>query len=82
MTETDLYIHARRWAEAVEKTPLLASAMGLTHDGGLLAMDAQHGHYTVELWQDPKDGRWHILTADSRKDGESSSHPCNYAENT
>ena len=78
MTEWELNAHAKRWAAAVEKTPILASAMGLTNDGGLLALDATHGHYTVELWQDKKDGRWHITTADSRKDGEFSSHPCNY----
>ena len=78
MTEIDLHIHAQRWAGAVEKTPVLASAMGLTAPGGLLALDATHGHYTVELWQDKKDGRWHITTADSRKDGEFSSRPCNY----
>ncbi|MBO18863.1 hypothetical protein [Herbaspirillum sp.] len=81
MTEIDLNAHAKRWAEAVEKTPILASAMGLTNDGGLLALDATHGHFTVELWKDPADNRWHILTADTRKDGESSSHPCNYKEN-
>ncbi len=76
MTEIDLFIHAQRWAESVEKTPILASAMGLTES--LLAFDATHGHYTVELWQDKEDGRWHILTADFKEDGESSSHPCNY----
>ena len=78
MTEWELNAHAKRWAEAVEKTPILASAMGLTNDGGLLALDATHGHYTVELWQDPKDKCWHVTTTDSRKDGEFSSHPCNY----
>lgn len=78
MTEWELNIHAKRWAEAVEKTPILASAMGLTHDGGLLALDAQHGHYTVELWKDPKDGRWHVTTTDTLKGGDFSSHPCNY----
>jgi hypothetical protein len=76
MTEWELRIHAQRWAETVEKTPLIVDVMGLTH--GFTAIDPQHGHFTVELWQDPKDGCWHILTADTRRDGESSSHPCNY----
>jgi hypothetical protein len=79
MTEIDLNAHAKRWAEAVEKTPLIVDVMGLTH--GFTAIDATHGHYTVELWQDKKDGRWHVTTSDTRKDGEFSSHPCNYKEN-
>ena len=76
MTEWELHQHAQRWAEAVEKTPLIVDVMGLTH--GFTAIDARHGHFTVELWQDPQGGRWHILTADTREGGESSSHPCNY----
>lgn len=80
MTEIELHIHARRWAEAIEASPILASAMGLTNGGGLLALDATHGPYTVELWKDKRDGRWFVTTSDTRKDGEFSSHPCNYKE--
>jgi hypothetical protein len=76
MTEWELNAHAKRWAEAVEKTPLIVDVMGLTQ--GFLDFDPQHGHFTVELWRDPTDGRWRITTADTRKGGAWSSHPCNY----
>ncbi len=76
MTEIDLNAHAQRWAETIEKTPAIVNVLGLTH--GFVALDATHGHYTVELWQDKKDGRWHVTTTDTRKGGDFSSHPCNY----
>ena len=76
MTEWELHQHAQRWAEAVEKTPLIVDVMGLTQ--GFLAFDPQHGHFTVELWKDPKGGRWHVLAVDTLKGGAFSSHPCNY----
>lgn len=76
MTEPDLHAHAKRWARTIEATPAIVQSLGLTE--GFLAIDATHGHYTVELWRDEKDGRWHVLTADPRNGGESSSDPCNY----
>jgi len=76
MTEIDLHIHARRWAEAIEATPAMVRGLGLTEE--FLAFDGRHGHYTVELWRDQADGRWHVLTADPRPFGASSSHPCDY----
>ena len=78
MTEIDLHIHAKRWAEAIEKTPAIVASLGLTE--GFLADDNLWGHYDVKLCQDEKTGSWHVLTADSRITGESSSHPCNYKE--
>lgn len=78
MTEIELHIHARRWAEAIEASPILADLITDRADGFLRATDPQHGDYTVQLWQDEEDGRWHILTAEVRTAGESSSHPCNY----
>ena len=78
MTEIDLHAHAKRWAKAIEKTPAIVQSLGLTE--GLLADDKLWGHYDVTLWLDEEDGRWHVLTADSRHAGESSSHPCNYEE--